>query len=424
MNLKRCLIYTCLGLCLMGLLASPALAENSTMTGSIAGQLTVKSVEINPQVLMQDDIGIITVTVANTGTESISIRGAELSGKEFTTLNYQMYAATTTIGKGNSMDFTFTIRADPPEGVYYLRFYLDLGTESFRSYIPVRVENTPVKVAVLDRPDEFSSGVKEKITILVGNPRDNALNGVTIAPSGDGFLSTQTAVFIGDLGPGQLREVTFDVSPQREGTLQFTVNYRNGINQHSANVTVPVTFGTNKLAARPMINNIEIASTGTAWTLSADVTNAGLSDACAIIVTTGDPAVPTDPYPVYIVGTLEPDDFASFDLNFRVAPGTEAVPVIVRYKDANGNDFSQTYTVNLRNAATNSTGTGRSGGTLPQGTADGFAQGRTPGLFGGFGSGLGKIPLLEIALAIVAAALLVIAWQKGWAGRVISRFRR
>lgn len=413
--------------CLLALLASPVLAENITQGSSLAGQLTVSHVEVDPSVLMREDTGLVTITVTNTGSESVTIKRAELSSKDLTILNYKTYATVGTIGKGNSMDFTFAIQADPPDGVYYPKFNLDLGTESFRSYVPIKIESTPIDVSVTARPDIFSSGAKEEITLVVGNPRENTLSGITITPQGEGIVSTQTRAFIGDLAPGKSEEVTFTITPTQEGDLTFLVEYRNGINPHNESVTIPITFGTDKMAARPMINNIEISSSGTTYTLSADVTNAGLSDARSIVVTVGSPAQPTDPNPVYIVGTLEPDDFSSFDLTF-LAPGVTSVPLILQYKDANGNDFEETFTVNLRGdgAISNSLAGGSSNSTAfgQGGSSEAGGAGRGQGMFGGFGSGINKIPFVEIALIIVAGVVLAVAWRKGYLGKIKARLRR
>ena len=39
-----------------------------------------------------------------------------------------------------------------------------------------------------------------------------------------------------------------------------------------------------------------------------------------------------------MVGSLEPDDFASFEVNF-LAENQSSVPLVISYRDANGNPF-------------------------------------------------------------------------------------
>jgi hypothetical protein len=416
-----------LSLCLLALVISPVFAATEIGGTSAAGQLAVTEITVDPLVLMREDTGIVIITVTNTGDESVAVKGANLYLKELTTLNYNTYASSGTIGPGNSMDFTFTLQADPPDGVYYPKLHLDLGGESFRYYIPIRIESTPIDISIVDRPDVFSEGVKDEIILVIGNPRENTLSGISVTPSADGIETTQTKVFIGDLNPGKSAQVTFQVTPLHEGDLTFLVEYRNGMNKHNDTITIPLQFGNDKLAARPMINNIELTSSGTSYTLSADVTNAGLSDARSIVVTTGSPAQPADPNPVYIVGTLEPDDFSSFDLTFTASPGTSSIPVVLQYKDADGNDFEETFTVNLKRSSTSNSTAADSSGTASfnqNGPAGPGGQARGQGMFGGLGSGFSRIPFLEIGLVLVAGAVLVVAWRRGYLGKVKDRLRR
>jgi hypothetical protein len=409
---------------MLTLIIAPALGTMDISSSSLAGSLTVTKVTVEPSVLMRGDTAIVTVTVTNTGDSSVLIREAELFSKELTILSDQIYVSTMTIGPGNSMDLTFTVRADARDGIYYAKLYLNLENDSVRYYIPLKIDSTPIDIFILSRPDTFSEGAKDEITLVVGNPRENTLSGVIITPSGEGIKTTQTAIFVGDLDPGKKAEVTFEVTASEEGELSFLVEYRNGINKHAATITIPVQFGSNKLAAKLMMNNIEFFSSGTTYTLSADVTNAGLSDANSIVVTVESPAQPTDPNPVYIVGTLEPDDFSSFELTFTIAPGILSIPVIVQYKDADGNDFEEQYSVNLRGGVSNSTASSVSGGTAYNpGTSEGFRNTARGGLFG-MGNGFGQIPFLMIGLILVVVIGLAIAWRKGYLSKIKERLRR
>jgi uncharacterized membrane protein len=375
-------------------------------------------------VLMREDTGMVTISVKNTGAGSVTIKGADFYAKELTTLNYRTYGTTMNLGPGDSTDFTFTVRADASEGIYYPKFYLDLGAESFRYYVPLKVENTPIDVSILDRPDSFAMGVKDTITLVIGNPRESILSGVTVTPQGSGIETKQTKVFIGDLEPGESTRVNIEIIPSLEGDLTFLVEYRNGINKHSEAITIPISFGSDKLAARPMMNSIELSSSGTTYTLSADVTNAGLTDANSIVVTVGNPAQGVDPNPVYIVGTLEPDDFSSFELTFTVAPGTSSIPVILQYKDADGNEFEETFMVNLGANTGLSNGPSGSGASTADSPPGMGGQVRGGALFGGMGTGFRTIPIVQIVLVMIAVTGVAVAWRKGYLGTIKTRLKR
>lgn len=75
--------------------------------------------------------------------------------------------------------------------------------------------------------------------------------------------------------------------------------------------------------------------------VTGDVTNTGLEDAKSVIIATGGDSIPVDPYRSYPVGSLKPDDFSSFEVTFTAENITQ-VPLIVSYKDADGNTFTGT----------------------------------------------------------------------------------
>ncbi len=68
------------------------------------------------------------------------------------------------------------------------------------------------------------------------------------------------------------------------------------------------------------------------------------------LTTQGD-VTPVDPYKVYVVGSLEPDDIASFDVSFRAKATVGEVPVLVTYKDDEGNVLTSTSTIEINGQA-------------------------------------------------------------------------
>jgi hypothetical protein len=328
-------------------------------------------------------------------------------------VNEDTYSTVGTIGAGNTIEFTYTIRADAAEGIYYLQFYLDFREGGcYRYYIPVNVENSDVLISVTDVPDSFSEGKKEEITLRIGNPRDNTVTGVIVSAAGDGIETTQTSIFVGDLEPGAYADVTFEVTPSESMEIKFTTEYRNGINDHTTSVTVPVEFGEDKLAAEIVLNSIEVSL----GTITGDITNAGLSDAKSIVVTVGDPAEPCDPNPVYVIGALEPDDFSSFEVTFT-SKGATSIPVIVEYKDEDGNLYEETFEVSL------TSGTVSDDDSSDTGMPAGGPGGKGMMGMGGFGSGLSQIPVLQIVLVVLAAIVAVVAWRKGVVGKLRCRLQ-
>ncbi|MBN1165649.1 MAG: hypothetical protein JXA44_00805 [Methanospirillaceae archaeon] len=378
-----------------------------------AGQVTVTNVTVNPSVPMMDDTATITITIKNNGDTAVPISTARLYSDELRIINDKTYGAVGTLGAGNSMMLTFSITADARDGIYYLWFYLDFrDAGSLKYHIPITIESTPLLVSVIDAPEIFQTGAKQKVTVLVANPRDNELTGVNVILEGEGIQTTQSVGFVGTLPPGSSKEVLFDVTANQDTILSCIATYRNGINEHTADTKIPVRTGDGKIRAEVIVNNIELAGGTGKYTLTADVTNAGLDEAYSIVTTVSDPAVPTDPYRSYIVGSLEPDDFSSFELTF--SSRVNEIPLLITYKDSYGNDYAKEVTLNLNEIMGGGQSMGaEAGGSFSgdpmssQGGPGGSTRGGGPGMMGSFGAGMNHIPVMEIGIGIVVLILIV-----------------
>jgi hypothetical protein len=406
-------------LLMISLLAGMAAAATSS-----EGQIAVKSVTRDPDVFMPWDTGTIRVLIQNTGTGPVTINTADIMSGALQVINYQTYDKVGSIGAGDSLEMTFNLKANGLEALCFPELYLDLGDAgSMRYPIPVRVDATPILVSVLDVPDSFVQGEENTVVLSVSNPRKNNVTGVTITPRGEGIRSTQTSVFLGSLQPDGMKNVTFEITPDRSTDLTFEVSYANGMNRHTANITLPVSIGERSMTAYPVVNNVEVSQSGGTWTMKGDVTNAGLSDARSVVATVGSPAQPVDPNRIYVIGALEPDDFSSFELTFTAA-GASTVPLVIQYKDDDGKSYETTVSINLRSGATGSTGsTGSSQGTGQQSFQNPGGRGGAMGGFA-FGSGLRNFPLTQIIIVIVAAVGLAIAWKKVIGPRLRARKRQ
>ena len=133
--------------------------------------------------------------------------------------------------------------------------------------------------------------------------------------------------------------------------IRFRATYKNGINPHTTTLTIPLSTVDNRLAADPVLTNIHVTAEQGAIHISGDVTNTGLETARSVTLTTQGDVTPVDPYRVYVVGSLEPDDIASFDVTFRAKTTVSEVPVVVTYKDSAGNIITTTSNVEISGQA-------------------------------------------------------------------------
>jgi hypothetical protein len=328
-----------LALCAALALASPAAAATA--------DIAVVSSSLDPPVMMSGDTGTLTIVVQNNGADPVAIQSARLYGKGVVPTT-DPYLAVGEIGGGNTRSFTFTVRADAGEGTFYPTFVLDFRDGgSLRYPVLIQVEDTPLSISMVKKPDAFSEGRTAGITLMVGNPRPNAVSGVQVVPGGTGFSVTPSSGFVGGLEPDASGTVTFNLTPETETDVTFRVVWRNGINTHTTDLVLPVTFGEDKKRANPVITNVEVTPISGGYRIVGDVMNAGLESARSVMIAPASPAIPIDPFRVYVVGTLDSDDISSFEVTLRVDAAVEDVPLIVEYRDDDGNLYTSTRTVGL-----------------------------------------------------------------------------
>jgi len=419
MNMYRIFIISII---LAAVLAGSTAAYETTESIEAASNVYVSNVTYSPGSFYPGDEGTLTVRVTNGNTETgVVVNHATVYDNENKfKVTSPPFSSSTNIGPGQTQTFVFNVEATSvSEGTYYPIFSLSFrDADSLWHRTTVEIENTPLKLTVTDRPDTFTSGGKDTVKVLVWNPRETSVRDVTIVPSGDGISTTPMVAYVGELGPGASKEVSFEVTPTQETTLAFTAEYLNGNNAHNVAVTMPVTFGTDKTGADLVVNNIESSSSGSAMTIKGDVTNNGLTDAKSVIVTVGSPATPVNPNPVYAIGNLEPDDFSSFEVTYTLQ-GSGKIPVIVEYKDVDGNVFSEKFSIDTGSAGMSPSG------AMPG--APGAASGQTGqrrGMFGSFGSGMSQVPVTEIVIILIVLAALGVAWKKGYLKPITDRFRK
>ncbi len=410
-----------------------------TTTSSTGGGVSIESTTVAPGTFFTGDTGTLTVRLANHGEDAVKIRRAAVASNEFDVLNTDTYATVGTLEAGSSRELTFTLRATSGNGVYYPSVQIDLGEAgSIRYAVPIRVDNSEVRVSLANAPDSYIKGQSNTVTVAVFNPRQSTVNGAIVTASGTGIAVSDTAGFIGALGTDQSRNISFRVTPRDSTEMTLTVSYTNGLTMHSSSLTVPMTVGDRSTAADPVVNGVEVTSLGGSYTVTGDVTNAGIADARGVVVTVGSPASPVDPNRNYVVGSLAADDFASFELTFT-ASGARTVPLLVQYRDDDGNAYENSVEVTLSggvSGAANASAGPESGGSPPSGVSGGPPEGGPGGMGGGsmFGlfsggrpgntSSTSPLPIVPIAGAAIVLLVLGVAWRKGQVSRAGQRLRK
>lgn len=341
-------IWSILLICIIGSMLIPSIYAQDT-TDSVRAQISVASVTLDPEVFQSYDTGTLTCVITNSGKESVPIDRVTFYDNDILLVSRE-YDTTSWIGPGESRTLTFTIRAQCGDGTYYP--ILSVNTResgSIRYPVRLKVDSTTPVVSIQQKPDTFTSEKKEKIVLAISNARDNEIKNLHIIPSGEGVDLSPSDSFIGGLKSGETKEVSFDVTPTIETNLTFKLAYSNGENIHETSRILPLSFGYDKKQADPYVSNVIVKQDKSGYHITGDVTNAGMENAVSVLITMTGNATPIYPYKNYVVGTLKPDDFSSFELTFS-ANGTKTVPIEIKFKDEDGNQYTRNTDLDLSHA--------------------------------------------------------------------------
>jgi len=331
--------FTPLFLVVLTLLLVPVYAATDDDTDAAAAQVEVAELKIDPAVLMPYDTAMVTIILKNTGTKAVHISHALIYDKDLKILT-ENYGKVGFIGAGNNLTLEYTIQARANPGIFYPTLSLDFqGARFLRNPFRVLVQEEPLEISVLSKPEIFIEGKKDLVYLHVANPRDNTVTGAMITVNGTGHEITPISYFIGTLPSDAVAEIPFNITPYGNHSVEFSLSYQNGINKHNISYSLPVNLGESRKRANPVISNVVVEDEGNFLRVTGDVTNSGLETANAVEITSAEPALPIFPYKIYAVGALKPDDFSSFDITFRVDANATEVPLRTSFKDRDGNIF-------------------------------------------------------------------------------------
>jgi hypothetical protein len=312
-----------------------------------ASKVYVSNVVYDPGSFFTGDTGTVTVSVTNANTNQSVVVNHVSFGDENIKLTSRPYDSTTNIGPMQTTPFVFSVETHAKDGTYYPTFTLTFrDADSIYYRATVKVDNTPLQLTVVDKPDAYSAGTKKTVNVQVANPRDDTISNAILEVTGPGISTSPSKNYIGTIAPGAKIPLNFTITPDFPTNATLTLKYDNGDDTHIVTTEIPVPFGLDKKQANPVISNVQVKPDVGYYHITGDVTNAGLENANSVTVTSLSPAVPRDPYRTYVVGVLKPDDFGSFEVTFTAANAT-SIPLQLTYKDTDGNIYTTTQDVQI-----------------------------------------------------------------------------
>lgn len=337
-----------LAMILLAILSIPGSA-----TTEIRPTLTL-DYDIDPQVFMPGDMGTITVTLENMATGEIYIEeddetldmnayiaSASLDGNSNLEILDKSYTDVGLLGPGDTLKLTFNVKVmdTADNGVHFVDLIIVGGSNMYdlNYRIPVKVDDRNVKVIVSNFPATLMNEVST-VSVDVVNRRPNDVTSVIVTPYAEDMTFSPSDYFLGSVPEGNKSTATFTLNTMycEEGysNVSFTATYFNGDNLHS---TETETKDVRIIKQSPLIfTGIEIENVGGRYTISGDLNNFGITDAKNVMVSIDDieGIEPVQPYANYFIGTLEADDFSSFDLSARVtSKNVTAIPVLIEFRD-------------------------------------------------------------------------------------------
>jgi len=425
------------------LLLLAATAHAATVTNTSGSTLTsgqdaaslvyVSSANIDPPVFYPYEQGTITITLMNAGTSAVGLSNPDILSNKIHIINTDTWNTMSFIGPGSTLTYSFLVTADPPDGTYFPLFTVATQTGGSIHYpIIIKVDSRDIRVGVTDKPDNFSLEKTDTVNLSIINPRDAMIKNIVVTPSGSSIDVSPSEKFISSLDGSSSIDIPFSITPHQQSNMTFHISYQNGDNNHAQDVILPINIGEDKTAAVPVVNNVAITSVGSSYKLTGDVNNAGITDAKSMVLTVGAPAKAIEPYAEYSIGSLASDDFSSFDLTFS-SEDLSSVPVVIRWKDSNGNSFSVTKNLDLRSISSSGTSSstsssrssGSTGGNSSARTAGGFGGG--PGGGGGIlGFGGARSSGISSFYPVIAAGIIVIAGIALWIKRkwIVAKLKK
>jgi hypothetical protein len=338
----------------------------------VSGDTTVRptvqvSCQTDPLSLFPGDNGTVTVSLKNMATGDVYVQedsktfdmnayvvSASLIGTNEIEVLDKGYSNIGLVGPQDTLNLTFSIRAkkEASSGMHFLKFELIGGSDMYdlNYKVPIKIDDRNVQLVFSNLPSNMMNEIST-IKVDIINPRSSDVNNVMLNSSCEGFLVSPSNLFVGTIPAGNNSSVEFTVNAVKSNSgnknIKCFASYFNGDNLHTSEITSANINVTSKQAL--ILTNIELKNLGTKYTITGEINNVGSTDIRNVVISLIDSKGinSTQPYPSYFIGSLEKDDFSSFELSAFVSPGTLKIPLLIEFRGTDNSYTSITKSVSL-----------------------------------------------------------------------------
>ncbi|WP_445474262.1 COG1361 S-layer family protein [Methanococcoides methylutens] len=327
---------------------------------------------MEPAVLMPGDTGTITISIENMAGGEVYVKEDDktfdmnayiasitLGGNDDIEILNNEYTDIGLLGPQDTIKLAFNVRAKETaeNGVHFLNMELVGGSDMYdlNYNIPVKIDGRNLRLIMATMPTTVMNEIST-IELDIINTRPNDVNNVIIKAEGENVSFNPAEIFVGTIPASDKTtvDITLNTMASSSGTknISFTASFFNGDNYHvSGNEDTSI-----NVVSQPSLifTSIEVTKIGNKYSLVGDINNFGTTDAKNVLVSVAgsEDIKPIQPYANYFVGTLEADDFSSFELSARVLSSeVKEIPILIEFRDTDNVYSSVTGYIDLESAS-------------------------------------------------------------------------
>jgi uncharacterized repeat protein (TIGR01451 family) len=350
-------------------------------TGAAAeATVVIQDFQVNPSVLAPKEVGTIVVHLANTAesatktiTEISGMQGNTVTSSETTPINVFIksvrlfgeeveilsgtYNNLVVLGPGQSIPFTFLIRAPQQTGIYFTKISITIvGGQSVSYTIPVNVNtqiSVPKEPAILVEktvPEQVIPGEQFAVTLKLTNQGLSAADNfdLTLQSNSTSLLAlTPNTFHINRLEPNQSESLLLEFATDKNTRLGLSsvtllLDYvgPSGVRKHQTEVIGIQVQGKADMSIALISTNPTRITVGDSVDLTIRIENIGTADANSVQASLSD--LPLPGTREAFMGRIEPNNDAPAVFSLQAdRAGEFEYTLVIRYSDEYGDHESQ-----------------------------------------------------------------------------------